>query len=139
MKANNFPTGFLAKYRTAQGERQYVKLDFGHLRLEYDIEETPSLLYLVSFVVSEDNEARAIGRRLELNLDPDGIMETVTCMTEMGVSGLQWSDGHVYWGHTYEDDGPPDPGKEIELGEWVDECIHKMINPSQEDIDALKQ
>jgi hypothetical protein len=53
----------------------------------------------------------------------------VTFITENGVSGLQWSGGDVFWGHTYEDDGPPARGRKEDLGEWVDRCIDIMINP----------
>ena len=46
--------------------------------------------------------------------------------------------GHVIWGHTYDDDSTAEDGRKVELSAWVDECIAEMINPSQEDIDALE-
>ena len=51
------------------------------------------------------------------------------------MSGLQWANNGVYWGHTFEDDGGPVTVKKISLIDWIDECIEKMINPSQEEIE----
>jgi hypothetical protein len=76
----------------------------------------------------------AVGCRLEMALaGNEEEEEVVTYITENGVSGLQWAHGGVYWGHVYDDDTGPVSVRMVELDEWVDECIEKMINPGQQD------
>jgi hypothetical protein len=134
-KRNNIAKGFLKTYRT--GEKNgvtYLKLHTGFLKLEYGLYDNPELLCLVSFVPDTSEDAIAIGMRLEMNLQDDQNGDEVTYISENGVSGLQWSGGEVIWGHTYDDDSPPEPGRKVTLDEWLDECVDSMINPSEEEI-----
>jgi|GEM_PF-4804376 len=90
----------------------------GFLRITYaedgDLEE-------VSW--GRDRQATSNG----LHLYFDWANEMVTCKTPNGLSGMQWSDGHVCVGTVYDDDdGPSDPGREIGLEDWVNECIEAM-------------
>ena len=125
---NTLPNGFLKKYRKGKpGEILFLPLQKGFLRLEYGLYCDPQTLCLVSYVNSKRIDALAIGNRLELSLSDDG-NDQVTFMAEMGVSGLQWSNGEVIWGHTYEDDSPPSPGRKIDLNTWIDECVKSMIS-----------
>ena len=119
---------------------QVIALSIGFLRLEYDIEEAQPLLSRVSFVTAPNIFSNAIEELLEFNLSPDNAYDEVTFITEMGVSGTQWSDGQVRWGHTYDDDdATPQEGKKIELDLWVDQCIEIMINPSQKILNEIKK
>jgi hypothetical protein len=131
-KRNHLPGGFLNKYRTGEkGSIQYIHLNQGYLKLEYDEEHNPGILLLVSYIRSKSNRAAAIGCRLEMALaDNEAEEDVVTYITENGVSGLQWAHGGVYWGHVYDDETGPVSVRMIGLDEWVDECIENMINPS---------
>lgn len=132
---NRMAAGFLKKYRKGKGnEVKYIPLKLGFLKLEYGLYDDPGTLGLVSFVLDRDDEAIAVGSRLEMSLPEDGTGEEVTYISENGVSGLQWSNGEVIWGHTYDDDSPPSPGKKIGLDQWIDEMIGNMINPDDEEI-----
>jgi len=134
-KKNRMTGGFLKKYREGKkGSIQYISLNQGFLKLEYDEDHDPGILFLVSFIRSKSNRAIAIGCRLEMSLAGDEEEEdVVTYITENGVSGLQWAHGGVYWGHVYDDDTGPVSVRIIDLDEWVDECIENMINPTQQD------
>lgn len=137
---NSLPRGFLKTYR--KGEKQevkYIPLKLGFLKLEYGLYDNPGILGLVSFVMDESDDAIAIGARLEMMLSDDHEGEEVTCISEMGVSGLQWSNGEVIWGHTYDDDSAPSGGRKIGLDAWIDECIETMINPSEEEIEERRR
>ncbi|MBN1898627.1 MAG: hypothetical protein JW827_07600 [Spirochaetes bacterium] len=137
---NEMPEGFLQKYRNGKRkEVKYIPLKLGFLKLEYDVCDNPGILSLVSFVLEDNDEAMAVGPRLEMNLTPDATGDVVTFITENGVSGLQWSNGRVFWGHTYDDDSPPSEGKTISLEEWIDECVDKMINPDDDEIAERKR
>jgi hypothetical protein len=139
-KKNKIPKGFLKKHRTGvKGAVRYLPLDSGFLKLEYDEDMDHGMLYLVSFVLDRDKDAMAVGCRLEMTLFDDDEGDVVTYIAESGVSGLQWAHGGVYWGHTYDDDTGPVPVRRIGLDEWVDECIDKMINPPQEDIEQRRR
>lgn len=116
----------------------YIALDTGFLRLEYDPDGEPPLLFRVAFVAGKSRFSPAIGNLLELSLDPGGDGDTVTFIAEEGVSGVQWSGGRAFWGHTYDDDSPAGDGEEIGLGAWIDRCIDRMINPSGEILDDMK-
>jgi hypothetical protein len=134
---NSIPKGFLATYRRGRENGVvYLPLAQGFLKLEYG---HPPLLFLVSYVLDDNDDAIAIGMRLEMNLGEDGEGESVTWISENGVSGLQWSGGEVIWGHAYDDESPPAPGRRIGLSEWVDECLEKMINPSPEEIEERRR
>jgi hypothetical protein len=125
---NSIPKGFLKKYRKGKaGEVLYLELQKGFLRLEYGLYDDPLILCLVSYVKSKRKDAIAIGNRLELSLNDD-YGDEVTFMSEMGVSGLQWSNGEVIWGHTYDDDSSPSPGRKVDLDAWIDDCIKSMIS-----------
>jgi len=125
---NSIPKGFLKKYRYGKAnEILFLTLQKGFLRLEYGLYDDPEILCLVSYVNSKKKDALSIGNRLELNLG-DGNYDEVTFIAEMGVSGLQWSNGEVIWGHTYDDDSSPSPGRKVDLDTWIDECIESMIS-----------
>jgi len=139
-KRNKIPKGFLKAYRTEEKhDVTYLPLDLGFLKLEYSLYDDPDLLGLVSFVLDKSEDAIAIGSRLEMNLSPDGQSDEITYISENGVSGLQWSNGEVIWGHTYDDDSAPTPGRKVSLGQWVDEMIDVMINPSDEEIEERRR
>lgn len=126
---NTYPKGFLKKYRKGRSDEVlFLELKKGFLKLEYGLYENPGLLSLVSYVHSQRKDAMAIGNRLEICLDEDDTSAQVTFIAEMGVSGTQWSNGEVIWGHTYDDDSPPSPGRKISLDDWIDECINIMIS-----------
>jgi len=151
-RPNSLAAGFLKKYRHGEGgggegggeALRFVELDFGLLRLEYDVDETPPAppaLFVVSFVLSRDDDEPAIGRRLEFRVPPPPPPRSGDVVTYIGVnavSGLQWSCGRVIWGHTYDDDSPAAEGREVDLDTWVDECIAEIINPSQELLDKYE-
>ena len=135
---NTIAPGFLKKYRCGKdAEPVYVPLAAGFLRLEYGGDLAPHLLSLVSFTSAPTLYSKAVGPRLECALSSDEKGEEVTCMEEEGVSGLQWAGGEVSWGHTFEDDSAPAEGRKVELGDWVDECLQKMINPPQEVLSGM--
>jgi len=138
---NNIPKGFLKKYRNGKGEEvRYIKLSVGYLRLEYDTEQSQSLLSIVSFVACPSMFSNAIEEQLELNLSINSTFDEVTFISEMGVSGSQWSDGQVRWGHTYDDDDATiAEGKKIALDLWIDKCIEMMINPRKEILKKIKE
>lgn len=137
---NKLTKGFLKTYRTGNdNEVKYIKLATGYLKLEYGLYDTPTILSLVSFVLDTSEDAIAVGMRLEMNLQDDHTGDEVTYISENGVSGLQWSGGEVIWGHTYDEDSPPGPGRKITLDDWIDECIDGMINPSDEEIDERRR
>jgi hypothetical protein len=126
---NSFPKGFLKKYRNGRSDEVlFLPLQKGFLKLEYDLYEETGVLCLVSYVHSKRKDAMAIGNRLEICLEEDESYSQVTFIAEMGVSGTQWSNGEVIWGHTYDDDSPPSPGRKIGLDDWIDECINIMIS-----------
>ncbi len=129
-KKNYLRKGFLKKYRKGKdNEIKFLPLKNGFLRLEY---EDQGVLSIVSYVLSKAKNALSIGKRLELSLDQDYNNDTATYIEEMGISGFQWSNGEVFWGHTFDDDSPPTGVRKIILDEWIDECIKMMINPSKE-------
>lgn len=137
---NVIQKGFLGTCR--RGEKHgviYLPLALGFLKLEYGLYGTPETLCLVSFVLDKSKDAVAIGSRLEMSLQGDRRGEEVTYISENGVSGLQWSGGEVLWGHTYDDDSAPSPGRKISLDDWIDECVDKMINPSEEEIEERRR
>ncbi len=139
-KRNIIPKGFLKTYRAGKKhDVTYLPLELGFLKLEYGLYEDPELLGLVSFVLDRADDAIAIGSRLEMNLSIDEQSDEVTYISENGVSGLQWSDGEVIWGHTYDDDSAPSPGRKVSLGQWVDEMIDVMVNPSEEEIEERRR
>jgi hypothetical protein len=124
---NHPPKGLYARRKKGKPESTvHLKLALGFLRLSYDEE---GVLSLIAFVLERDERAREIGPRLELNGD------TVTFIEENGVSGLQWKDGAVIWGHTFEDSLPSpvrDDAPPMSLGEWIDDRARVMTNPDQE-------
>lgn len=142
---NSVPKAFLKTYRKKDGgkvkkkDTKYLPLHLGFLKLEYGLYDNPDLLCLVSFVLDDLDDAIAVGPRLEMGLSPDEKNEEVTYISENGVSGLQWSGGEVIWGHTYDDDSGPGPGKKIALDEWIDEMIESMINPPRLEIDERRK
>jgi hypothetical protein len=107
--------------------RVHAPLALGFLRFVYDEDGD---LTLIAFVLEDDQRARAVGPRLELN---NGI---VTFIEENGVSGLQWRQGTVSWGHTYED-SVPSKVRQVGLDEWVDDRVQAMSNPGAEVLDSL--
>ncbi len=130
---NTIAPGFLKKYRLgSDGKPVYVPLATGFLRLEYGGGQAPHLLSLISFTAAPSLHSKAVGPRLECGLSAGGKGEEVTFMEEEGVSGTQWMGGEVSWGHTYEDDSAPGQGRKVELADWMDECLQKMINPAPE-------
>jgi hypothetical protein len=139
-KRNVIPKGFLETYRfSKKDEVKYLELATGFLKLEYGLYDDPGVLCLVSFVLDKSDEAMAIGPRLEMNLNEFRTGEQATFITEFGVSGLQWSGGEVIWGHTFDDDLAPEPGRKISLDDWIDECIDAMINPSDKEIEERRR
>lgn len=139
-RKNKIARGFLKKYRVdKKREVVHLPLESGFLKLEYGLYDNPGILSLVSFVLDDSDEAIAVGSRLEMSLAGSGADTQVTYISENGVSGLQWSDGAVIWGHTYDDDSEPGPGKKIGLEEWVDEMIEAMINPPEAEIEERKR
>jgi hypothetical protein len=135
-KKNKIPEGFLKNYQNdKKNEIKYIRLETGFLKLEYGLYNNPGVLCLVSFVLDKNEDAIAIGSRLEIILNDGGENDEVTFISENGVSGLQWSNGEVIWGHTYDDDSAPGPGRKISLDDWIDECIDSMINPDDEEIE----
>jgi hypothetical protein len=137
---NKIARGFLGKYRREEKrEVVYLPLELGFLKLEYGLFDEPGILSLVSFVLENRDDAIAIGSRLEMSLADSDEDTQVTYISENGVSGLQWSDGEVIWGHTYDDDSGPSPDRKVGLAEWVDEMIEAMINPSDEEIEERKR
>ena len=139
---NSLPKGFLKKYRIVEKEGvKYIALNSGYLKLEYDkFEEDQPVLFLASFVLKKNKYAVALGNRLEFSISKnENENDEVTFISEYGVSGLQWSNGRVFWGHTYDDDSPPPPGRKINLDEWVDECIDRMINPSDDLLEEYRR
>jgi len=132
---NKILKGFLKTYRKGKpGEVKYIPLRLGFLKLEYGLYDEPEVLSLVSFVLNDNDEAIAIGLRLEMMLGEVEGSGEVTYISENGVSGFQWSDGYVIWGHTFNDDSSPERGKKIGLDQWIDDCIAEMINPSEEEL-----
>ena len=125
---NTIEKGFLATYRQGDGTK-FIQLNTGFLRLSYD---NKGLLEKAAFVLTKSKGARVVGSQLELSLAIDGLNEDVTYIAPEGVSGLQWSNGKVEWGTTYEYDGSPSNGRTIPLDAWVDERVSKMINKSPE-------
>lgn len=127
---NSIPSGFLKKYRTGESEgASYIPLAAGFLRLEYVSSGEDIILSRVSFVSDKSLYTPVIGNVLECSLSPHRAGEVVTLIGEMSVSGLQWVDGTVQWGHTYGDDLSAAEARKIDLDSWVDECIDGMINP----------
>ncbi len=137
MKRNCIPEGFLKKYRHGPDTEKplYLPLKTGFLKLEYGLYDNPGILSLVSFVRKDRGTSPAVGPRLEMILTESGQGDQVTFITENGVSGLQWENGKVIWGHTYDDDSGPTKGKKTALNEWVDEMIDDMINPTRDEMD----
>jgi len=136
MKKNKIEKGFLKKYRKRKGgEVVHLPLEFGFLKLEYGLYDEPGVLSLVSFVLEDKDDAIAIGPRLETMLGGSDEDTQVTYISDNGVSGLQWSNGEVVWGHTYDDDSGPSPGTKVGLDEWIDEMVDAMINPSDDEIE----
>lgn len=137
---NSFPPGFIEKYRKGSCDSvEYISLDTGFLRIEYAGEEGDSLLSRVSFTAAKSKHSPAIGEVLEFSLSPDGADDVVTFIGDMNISGIQWANGEVQWGHTYEDETYPSDGKKIDLSTWIDECIVKMINPSPKILANMKK
>jgi hypothetical protein len=133
---NSVPKGFLKKYRKGKdNDISYLPLTIGYLRLEY----TSDLLSIVSFVRDKSPYSKAIGERLECDLNLDGNGEVVTYISEMGMSGLQWSEGQVLWGHTFDDDSSPSKGEKINLDAWIDNCLQEMVNPNEETLEDIKK
>jgi hypothetical protein len=124
---NSPPANLFTEHERGKGI-VFLPLEQGWIKLEYDDDGD---LQLISFVLEEHEAERAVGPRLELGGG------TVTFITENGVSGLQWSDGEVIWGHTYDSDGSPAPGRKIDLPAWIDECVDKMVNPDRDDLTEL--
>lgn len=136
---NHVPAGFLKTYRKGRkNSTVYLPLSTGFLKLEYGLYDSPERLDLVSFVLEQDDDAIAVGSRLEMNLADDPSGSEVTYISENGVSGLQWSGGEVIWGHTYDDDSPPQPGNKIALDDWIDKMIDDMVNPPEEEIEERR-
>lgn len=137
-RVNSVPSGFLKQYRAGESEGAvYIPLTAGFLRLEYGACGEQILLSRVSFVSDRSLFTPAIGNVLEFSLKPDCKGEVVTLIGEMSVSGLQWVDGTVQWGHTYGDDLSAAEGRKIDLDSWVDECIDGMINPPAKIIKSI--
>jgi hypothetical protein len=139
-KINQIAKGFLKTYRKRK-ERDvlYLPLELGFLKLEYGFNEEPGVLSLVSFVLENVDDAIAIGPRLEMSLAGSDEDTQVTYISENGVSGLQWSNGEVIWGHTYDEDAGPSPGRKADLAAWIDEMIDSMVNPSTEEIEERRR
>lgn len=126
------PSGFLSRHRSGAPEAcEFVSLVRGFLRLERD---ERGLLSLVSFVLDDSANARAIGPRLEMGLSEDGGDDEVTCIAENAISGSQWRGGSAAWGHTLEDDGDggTSEARAVPLEAWMDECLARMVNPPKE-------
>jgi len=126
---NSVPLGFIEKYRIGNGDDLvFIPLASGFLRLEYLIEDDIPLLNKVAFVATASKHSSIIGRLLELSLGRNS--ETATYMDEQGLSGIQWTGGSTSWGHVFDGDCYSEREK-IELDEWIDRCIEKMINPEK--------
>jgi hypothetical protein len=137
---NSVEKDFLKTYQKGKKKSVvYLPLALGFLKLEYGLFEEPDKLCLVSFVLDRDDEAIAVGSRLEMSLADDLKESEVTYISENGVSGLQWSGGGVIWGHTYDDDSAPTKTEKIPLGNWVDKMIADMINPSDEEVEERRR
>lgn len=128
-RKNSIEKGFLRTYRQSTENILFVPLDTGFLKLEYGA-HTQNLLSKISFVAQKSKNAKTIGNYIDLNLGGDA-GEQGTYMEEESVSGVQWSNGHSGWGHTYQN-GTPSESREISLEDWVDEMIDNMINPPEE-------
>jgi hypothetical protein len=137
---NSMKGNFLKNYHKGRAhEETYIPLKTGFLKLEYGLNDSSGMLSLVSFVLEDNDKAMAVGRRLELLLSEDETGEVATFISENGISGLQWSGGRVFWGHTYDDDSPPSDGKSISLDNWIDECIGIMINLDADEIEERRR
>ena len=111
---NRVPPGFLERYRAKTAEDVvFLPLARGFLKLEY----------------GKYDASPAIGPRLELRLFKGERGDIATLIGENAVSGLQWSNGGVFWGHTYDEDGPAPQRRTVSLGDWIDECLARMVNP----------
>ncbi len=127
---NRVPPGFLERYRAKTAENVvFLPLARGFLKLEYGKYDEPDALAVVSFVAKNSEASPAIGPRLELRLFKGGREDIATLIGENAVSGLQWSNGGVFWGHTYDEDGPAPQRRTVSLGDWIDECLARMVNP----------
>ncbi|MBN1411827.1 MAG: hypothetical protein JW969_13345 [Spirochaetales bacterium] len=138
---NSFPKGFLKKYNFSdKKEIKFIQLSTGFLKLDYHTDNDIAFLGIVSFVLKDKEDSFALGNRLKFIFSSIGnSYETVTFISENGVSGTQWHNGKVIWGHTYDDDSQPSKGCEISLDDWIDECIDIMINPDDELVDEYKR
>jgi hypothetical protein len=122
---NTIPKGFLEEHEHGEaGKREYVALKEGFLRLSYG---KTGRLSKISFGMEKSGPN--IGAALEFGSENgEG---TITLIEEMGSSGLQWQDGKVTWGSTFEGvEGDPSKAQVIGKSEWVDEILQEMINPS---------
>ena len=90
----------------------------GFLKLKYDEE---GMIGEISFVLKKDGNSKG------MHLYFDWLNEMHAFKTPSGLSGVQWIDGRVMAGTVWDDDGPSDPGREIGLEEWVEECVGKMV------------
>jgi hypothetical protein len=123
---NTIPKSFLSDHKSGpKNKTLFLPLNSGFLRIKYDDDGSIAMLHYV-----QTKGGSPVGAGLEWG-GSNG--ETVTFITEMGVSGTQWNNGEVFWGTTFEtDDGPMSPNRKVDLETWINECLEKMINPTQE-------
>lgn len=126
---------FLNNYRINKTEEVfYFSLEKGFLQLKYE----DNILWKVAFVTEKDDDAKTFGNELLLTIKdvPDAYDDHVVFMEDMGQSGVEWRDGVVRWGHTYEDEGGTEKGEKIELDVWIEKCVTEIIDPP---LDKIKK
>jgi hypothetical protein len=112
---------FLERHRKGRPRsRSHIAMGAGFLRLRYD---DGGDLERVAFV--ERRGGRATGFQLYF----DWANETATFKIPTSLAGWQWVGGRVMVGTVYDNDDDDDPwthGREVALGEWIDECLATM-------------
>jgi hypothetical protein len=112
--------GFFEKYnRGKKNSTIFVTIKKGLLRLRYSSEGEILHVHLV-----KKRGGSSIGEGLEFS---EGL-ETVTYISENGVSGEQWHNGRVIWGATYEEVDSTQVANDVPLNKWIDKKILKMVN-----------
>ncbi|WP_455381547.1 hypothetical protein [Salinispira pacifica] len=128
-KVNRIEPGFLGRYRKGKPHATvYLEIAGGFLRLRYGLNDAPDTLSTVSFVFEPTPDAPSAGPELIFRLPAAGD-ERVTLIAPNAVSGRQWANGAVFWGHTFDDDQSPSGGRAVSLDGWVDDCLQEMIHP----------
>lgn len=123
--------GFLARHRRgAPGTIEYLRVGRGFLRLAR--EEDDGWLERIELVREATEDALAVGEILELELSDGTWPDRATLIALNAISGLQWEDGEVRWGHTLDEDAPPSsPAERVTLDAWVDRCVGQMLERAQ--------